>query len=720
MVFGSGSGSSYSYVPETPNPDAEDSDTEGFVEVQPQTQQNPPATQQNQPLAEEVTYIGAGKSKNAGGSKQWRCNHCKGTYTSSYTRIHIHFFGAKVGERPNIKRCPKVLEDRQLYERIWSKVKEVENGGVAKSLKNSVLSKNLSSKKRLEESFKMLERNAVDMKIIRGLCANGIPFNVLRNPHFIEMVHAIKKAPNGYKPPSSEKARTVLLDECVRDVEKDLTQVKDTWLTQGLSIVSDGWSNVKNRPLINVLAVNSRGAMFMYAEDFSGVEKTGLEISKFLLGAIETVGPSNVLQVVTDNAANCVAAGHEIEKVHKHIFWSPCCVHMLNLIFKDMATQLYWLQSTYRKGKAIVKYFLNHTHALSIFRANSTLELLKVAKTRFASHYILLKRLMDCREALATTIVLDSWREWAKKGDENTRNLGVEIANTIKNENFWDDVRNVLAITKPIFLLIKFCDGDGPKMGGIYERMDDMLGEIKDVMKENTYSSYYPDVEKIVVTRWDKMTIPLHCLGFALNPRFYDKTYLGKLAPGGIARKAPNQDVEVVRSVMDAFARIAENDEEFKLLRDQFARFHTKKGIYSKVATQADSVTMDAIDWWSSYGAETPELAEVAKKVLSQPISSSSAERNWSTYSYIHNVKRNRLNSKRADKLVFIHSNIRLLSRFSKDYKSGPHKKWDVNPESPYVEGSSARLEEMAWENLEDNGRGKRPRVDDIQTLDSV
>ncbi|KAL6522089.1 hypothetical protein OROMI_031966 [Orobanche minor] len=105
-----------------------------------------------------------------------------------------------------------------------------------------------------------------------------------------------------------------------------------------------------------------------------------------------------------------------------------------------------------------------------------------------------------------------------------------------------------------------------------------------------------------------------------------------------------------------------------------------------------------------------------AKKVLSQPISSSSAERNWSTYSYIHNVKRNRLNSKRADKLVFIHSNVRLLSRFSESYKSGPHKKWDVNPESTYIEGSSARLEDMTWENLDDelvdNGKGKRPRVD--------
>ncbi|KAJ9536478.1 hypothetical protein OSB04_un000315 [Centaurea solstitialis] len=244
--------------------------------------------------------VGAAKSENAGASKQWICKHCKGTYTRSYTRIHVHFFGPRVGEKANTKRCPKFLG--QTYERIWNKVKEAENGGVAKSLKNSALSKSLSSKKRLEESFKMLERNTVDLKIMR--------------------------------------------DECVRDVEKDLTQVKDTWYTQGLSIVSDGWSNVKNRPLINVLAVNSRGAMFMYAKDFSGVEKTGLEVSKFLLGAIETVGLCNVLQMVTDNAANCKAAGHEIEK--SEIEEKSSSITRINWSSKETASVLLILEEIYK------------------------------------------------------------------------------------------------------------------------------------------------------------------------------------------------------------------------------------------------------------------------------------------------------------------------------------------------------------------------------------
>lgn len=60
--------------------------------------------------------------------------------------------------------------------------------------------------------------------------------------------------------------------------------MKDTWYTDGVFIVSDDWSNVKKNPLINIIAVNGRGAMFLYAEDYSGVEKSGVNIAESVAG----------------------------------------------------------------------------------------------------------------------------------------------------------------------------------------------------------------------------------------------------------------------------------------------------------------------------------------------------------------------------------------------------------------------------------------------------
>jgi hypothetical protein len=131
--------------------------------------------------------------------------------------------------------------------------------------------------------------------------------------------------------------------------------------------------------------------------------------------------------------------------------------------------------------------------------------------------------------------------------------------------------------------------------------------------------------------------------------------------------------------------KIADNEREQHVYRDQHNAFINRKGMYALPAVQQDAYSMEAIDWWTIYGSETPELADLAKKVLSQPISSSSAERIWSTYQYIHSAKRNNLNTNTADKLVFIHSNLWLLSRMIESYKGGAHAKWDIDPEDSII-----------------------------------
>ncbi|KAI3498001.1 hypothetical protein L1887_33685 [Cichorium endivia] len=91
-----------------------------FVDLEDDVQQTTRATasgsqQENdpsKPLLNEVTFIGAGNSKNPGGGKQWVCKHRKGTYTSSYTRIYAHFFGAPLDKKAEIKRCPTLIRDR--------------------------------------------------------------------------------------------------------------------------------------------------------------------------------------------------------------------------------------------------------------------------------------------------------------------------------------------------------------------------------------------------------------------------------------------------------------------------------------------------------------------------------------------------------------------------------------------------------------------------------
>ena len=44
-------------------------------------------------------------------------------------------------------------------------------------------------------------------------------------------------------------------------------------------------------------------------------------------------------------------------------------------------------------------------------------------------------------------------------------------------------------------------------------------------------------------------------------------------------------------------------------------------------------------------------------------------------------MKRNRLGAAKAEDLVYVHSNLRLLSHTCAEYKKGPSRMWDVEPE---------------------------------------
>ncbi|KAL7210983.1 hypothetical protein ACSBR2_013966 [Camellia fascicularis] len=56
------------------------------------------------------------------------------------------------------------------------------------------------------------------------------------------------------------------------------------------------------------MAISGGKAIFINGHDVSSIEKTGANIAELLLKAIDYVGPSNVVQVVTDNASNCKTA----------------------------------------------------------------------------------------------------------------------------------------------------------------------------------------------------------------------------------------------------------------------------------------------------------------------------------------------------------------------------------------------------------------------------
>jgi hypothetical protein len=60
------------------------------------------------------------------------------------------------------------------------------------------------------------------------------------------------------------------------------------------------------------------------------------------------------------------------------------------------------------------------------------------------------------------------------------------------------------------------------------------------------------------------------------------------------------------------------------------------------------------------FGGSTSQLQRLALRLVSQCVSSSGCERNWSTFALLHTKVRNQLTHKKLNKLVYVNYNLRL------------------------------------------------------------
>ncbi|XP_049932151.1 uncharacterized protein LOC126409802 [Nymphaea colorata] len=235
--------------------------------------------------------------------------------------------------------------------------------------------------------------------------------------------------------------------------------------------------------------------------------------------------------------------------------------------------------------------------------------------------------------------------------------------------------------------MLREVDKEGPILHKVYDMWDNMIEKIQNIIfrheKKNVAlddSEFFDHVHRILVRRWNRSNNPLHCMAHSLNPKYYGQTWLA----GGTGRVPPNRVPKISKNREICLGRLYSDSHRLKIINNEFASFSGGRNDSIQAAMARDEE--DPVNWWLCFGASTPNLQHLALKLLSQPATSSCCERNWSTYSQIHNIKRNKLTSKRVEDLVYVHSNLRLLSRTSNDYSSESSKYWDVNPEDIDVE----------------------------------
>ena len=163
-------------------------------------------------------------------------------------------------------------------------------------------------------------RERACMVITRWMYEIVIPFNTVTYSSFQPMIEAIGQYGVGMKGPTLHEVR-------VTNLKKELTLTKDLmkdhmveWKKNRCSIISDGWTDRKERTLVNFLVSCSKGTMFMQSINASSMIKTGEKMFELLDKWVEQVGEDNVIQVITDNHLSYVMAGNKYYFLNFYLF----------------------------------------------------------------------------------------------------------------------------------------------------------------------------------------------------------------------------------------------------------------------------------------------------------------------------------------------------------------------------------------------------------------
>ncbi|XP_047253664.1 uncharacterized protein LOC124887790 [Capsicum annuum] len=307
-------------------------------------------------------------------------------------------------------------------------------------------------------------------------------------------------------------------------------------------------------------------------------------------------------------------------------------------------------------------------------------------------------RIRKVKFSLEKMVMDDEWKNY--KGDKGIGAKTRAVKFFIMNDEKWDNIDYFWKFTEPIVDMLRDADLDGPKLHLIYDMWDSIIEKDKKIIFEHEgenlisgQSNFFNSIHGVLVARWNKKNTPLHCMTHSLVPKYYHQSWLQ--GENEIQRVAPNEDLEIASNRIKCFQRYFDSNQMTQVSLE-YGKFCTMGDYFGEPHVIDIMEYEDLLSWWENHGVSTPLLQQLAYKLLTQPASSSCCERNWSTYSMIHNIKRNKLATSRVEDLVFVHYNLRLLSRKKEKYINGPSKYWDVGGDQFEVEDTINNLTELS------------------------
>lgn len=358
------------------------------------------------------------------------------------------------------------------------------------------------------------QKQIVDDHVADFLYENCIPLNVVNSRSWEVLLESIGQYGAGYRSPTYHELRVPLLERAKTKTDELKEKHKLAWQEYGCSLMSDGWTDIRGRHLINYLVNSPEGTFFLGSSNVSSESLTAKLVAELLEEQINAIGKELVVQVVTDNGSNYKAAGRILMEKIPTLFWTPCAAHCLDLMLEDIG-KIKEFSDCIVKAKRICRFIYGHGRILDLMRTKTNgRDLVRPAATRFATSFLTLASMWQQRQGLKALFVSEEWCDNRLK----TTETGKACEKYVLSMSFWQGVENCMRASQPLLIALRIADGDErPAMPEIWAAMDAAKKNIKEALAQR--EGLMNEVLAIVDKRWDtQMEQKLYGAALFLNP----------------------------------------------------------------------------------------------------------------------------------------------------------------------------------------------------------
>ncbi|CAN6900566.1 unnamed protein product [Brassica oleracea] len=351
---------------------------------------------------------------------------------------------------------------------------------------------------------------------------------------------------------------------------------------------------------------------------------TGEYIFNYIDQWIEDIGAAKVVQVVTDNATNNVAAAKMLKQKRPNIFWTGCAAHTIDLMLEGIS-KLPGIAKIIDQAKAVTIFIYAHHTTLSMMRTcTNNRDIVRPGATRFATCFLTMQSLYDKKAQLMSMFGSDEWHSC-----KHSKCLkGKNTFDTIMSHGFWSSVNVVLKIFSPLVKVLRLADGEKvPSLGFIYGEIIEAKNSIKEA--SNHLEKNYQPIFRIIDEKMkDRLDTPLHVAAYFLNPYYFYK----------------DPEIQKDYEVMEGFIACVETyyhgdfEKQNRVVNQELSLYKSKSGSFGRtLALKGCEIKDDKFD---------PGL--------------------YVQIAYSHKKKRNRLDANRLNSLVYVQFNAKLFKKQKK------------------------------------------------------